>query len=278
LRALWLKNTSGEMLDSGTFNIMESGAFAGEGILDAIHPDERRLLSYAADAAVHVKYTDESSDKPYSRVRMARGVMMLTREERKTSKYTIRNADTESRQVVVEYPAEKGWHLAASTPKPEETTESYHRFRVPVEAGKTAELTVESVHPDLTSYQLTNLNDDEVKFLVQQQRVTPAMQQAFDRILKQKEKIDDISTQIQQRKTESDEIDKDQARVRENMKALKGSSEEKALIQRYVGQLDSQESRLATLRKEMADLTAQQNAAHAELERIVMEVNVDESF
>jgi hypothetical protein len=278
LRALWLKNTSGEMLDSGTFNIMESGAFAGEGMLDAIHPDERRLLSYAADAAVHVKYTDESSDKPYSRVRMARGVMMLTREERKTSKYTVRNADTESRQVVVEYPAEKGWHLAASTPKPEETTESYHRFRVPVEAGKTAELTVESVHPDLTSYQLTNLNDDEVKFLVQQQRVTPAMQQAFDRILKQKEKIDDISTQIQQRKTESDEIDKDQARVRENMKALKGSSEEKALIQRYVGQLDSQESRLATLRKEMADLTAQQNAAHAELERIVMEVNVDESF
>ena len=34
------------------------------------------------------------------------------------------------------------------------------------------------------------------------------------------------------------------------MKALKGTSEEKALLQRYVGQLDAQESRLAVLRKE----------------------------
>ena len=44
------------------------------------------------------------------------------------------------------------------------------------------------------------------------------------------------------------------------MKALKGSSEEKALLQRYVGQLDAQESRLAALRKESSDLTVQQNA------------------
>ena len=62
------------------------------------------------------------------------------------------------------------------------------------------------------------------------------------------------------------------------MKALKGSSEEKALIQRYVGQLDSQENRLGVLRKESADLATQQQAAQAELERMVMEVTVDESF
>jgi hypothetical protein len=62
------------------------------------------------------------------------------------------------------------------------------------------------------------------------------------------------------------------------MKALKGSSEEKALIQRYVSQLDGQESRLAVLRKEVADLTAQQNAASDELERMILQVNLDESF
>ena len=41
-------------------------------------------------------------------------------------------------------------------------------------------------------YELTNLDDDEVALLVQQNRATPAMQQAFDRILKQEEKIGDI--------------------------------------------------------------------------------------
>ena len=62
------------------------------------------------------------------------------------------------------------------------------------------------------------------------------------------------------------------------MKALKGSSEEKALLQRYVGQLDSQENRLAALRKETSDLNAQQTAAQGELGRMIMEVSVDESF
>jgi Carboxypeptidase regulatory-like domain len=278
LRALWIKNTSGQVLDAGSFNVLEADTFAGEGVLETIHPNERRLLSYAGDAAVHVKYSDESSEKPFNRVRIAKGVMMLTKEQRKSSKFTIRNADTDPRQVIVEYAAEDGWQLTPATPKPEESTESFHRFRVPVAAGKTAELTVESVHPEETRYELTNLDDDEVALLVDQKRMTPNMQQAFDRILKQKEKVDDISAQITDRKRESDQIAADQNRIRENMKALKGSSEEKTLLQRYVGQLDAQETRLATLRKESSDLTAQEKQASAELDRMIMEVTVDETF
>jgi hypothetical protein len=278
LRALWIKNTTGQVLDAGSFNVLEAETFAGEGVLETIHPGERRLLSYAGDAAVHVKYTDESSEKPFRRIRIAKGVMVMTKEEHKTNKFTIRNADTDTRQVVVEYPAEEGWKLSLGTPQPEESTESYHRFRVPVDAGKTAELTVEVVHPDETRYELTNLDDDEVALLVQQNRVTPAMHQVFDRVLKQKEKSNGISIQIADRKRESDQIAADQSRIRENMKALKGNSEEKALLQRYVGQLDSQENRLAALRKETSDLNAQQNTAQAELDRMIMEINVDESF
>jgi hypothetical protein len=62
------------------------------------------------------------------------------------------------------------------------------------------------------------------------------------------------------------------------MKALKGSSEERTLLQRYVGQLDAQESRLATLRKESKDFAAQQTREGSELDRMIMGVNVDESF
>jgi len=278
LRALWIKNTSGQVLDAGSFNVLEAETFAGEGVLETIHPDERRLLSYAGDAAVHVKYSDESNAKPFSRVRIVKGTMLLTEEKHKTNHFTIRNADTDSRQVILEYPTEEGWKLAPGTPQPEESTESYYRFRVPIDAGKTAEFTVEAIHPEETRYELTNLDDDEVALLVQQKRITPVMQQAFDRILKHKEKIEGIAMQIADGKRESEQIIADQNRIRENMKALKGSSEEKALLQRYVGQLDSQENRLALIRKETSDLTAQQNAAQAELDRMIMEVGVDETF
>ena len=278
LRALWIKNTSGQVLDQGSFNVLEADAFAGEGVLETIHPDERRLLSYAADAALHVKYTTDESDTPFSRVRISKGIMLLTKEQRRSNKFTIRNADAEPRQVILEYPAEPGWELTAATPKPEESSESFHRFRVPVDAGKTTELTVEAIHPEETRYELTNLDDDEVALLVQQKRMTPVMQQAFDRILKQKEKVDEISNHISQLKSEGDQIATDQNRIRENMKALKGSSEEKALLQRYVGQLDAQESRLASLRKESDDLKVQGTRARSELDRMIMEVSVEEGF
>jgi hypothetical protein len=278
LRALWIKNTSGQVLDSGSFNVLEADSFAGEGVLETIHPDERRLLSYAGDAAVHVKYSEDSTEKPFSRIRIAKGVMLMTKEQRKTNKYTIRNADAGPRQVIVEYPAEEGWTLTSASPKPEESSESFHRFRVPVDAGKTVDLSIEAIHPEEARYELSNLDSEEVALLVQQKRVTPAMQETFNSILKQKAKVGEISEQISERKRQSDQITTDQNRIRENMKALKGSSEEKALLQRYVGQFDSQENRLATLRKEMNDLTMQGNQANAELSQMIMTVTMEESF
>jgi septal ring factor EnvC (AmiA/AmiB activator) len=149
---------------------------------------------------------------------------------------------------------------------------------MPVEPGKTAELSVESIHPLENRFELSNLDSGTVNVLIEQKRITPAIQQDFSRVLEEKQKIEGISTQIANRKRESDQIASDQSRIRENMKALKGSSEEKVLIQRYVAQLDSQESRLATLRKESSDLNAQQNTAAKELDQTIMGINVDETF
>ena len=57
---------------------------------------------------------------------------------------------------------------------------------------------------------------------------------------------------------ESEQIAADQNRIRENMNPLKGTGEEKALLQSYLGQLASEEGRPVRLRKETADLTAPQ--------------------
>jgi hypothetical protein len=278
LRALWLKNTSGQTLDSGTFNIIDSGTFAGEGVFATVHPNERRLLSYAADTAVQVKSQAESDRQPYTHVKIAKGLMVLTREQRQSTKYSVHNADASPREVVIEHPAEENWKLAKDGPQPEESSASFHRFRVKVDGGKTETLSVDESRPEEAQYVLTNLNSETVAILVDQKRVTPVMQQAFDRILAQKRKISDLNQQITQRDQEVAEITKDQNRLRENMKALKGSAEEKALIQRYTSQLNAQEDRFAALRKEIADIQAQRNQAEQELERMVLEINLDEGF
>ena len=64
--------------------------------------------------------------------------------------------------------------------------------------------------------------------------------------------------------------------MRGNIKALKGSPEEKALLQRYTKQLDGQEDRLATLKKENADLQGKHTKLQVELEGTVQMIAANE--
>ena len=273
LRAIWVKNASGLTLDSGTFNIIDSGTFAGEGLIETVHPDERRLLSYAADTAVRVTEQSESKDLPVSRIQVLKGVMFLSREHRNKVRYTIRNSDTTARQVVIEHPVREGWKLATDD-KPEETSASHYRFRVPVEPGKTNELAVEEVHQDVTRSMLTDITDQQVEVLSVENLMTPELQAAFRRVLDQKNEISKLQSEAETRQQELNAINNDQGRIRENMKALKGSAEEKALLQRYAKQLDSQEDRLNTLHKEIADLQQKQSEEQQKLEEMVQHITL----
>jgi hypothetical protein len=273
LRALWIKNASGLTLDSGTFNIIDSGTFAGEGLIETVHPNERRLLSYAADTAVRVTSQYESKDLPVSCVQILKGVMFLSREHRDKVKYTIRNADTAARQVVIEHPVRVGWKLADNL-KPEETSASHYRFRVSVDPDKTGELAVEEVHQDVTRAMLTDITEHQVEVLATENVVTPELQAAFRRVLDQKAQISKLQSEAENRQKELNAINTDQARIRENMKALRGTAEEKALLARYTRQLDSQEDRLNILHKEITELQQKQAQEQQKLEDMVQHISL----
>jgi len=70
-------------------------------------------------------------------------------------------------------------------------------------------------------------------------------------------------------------IGADQARLRENMKALKGSDLERKLIERYTGELAAQEDQLAALRREKADLEARPQAARSSLDAQLEALAID---
>ncbi len=277
LRALWLNNTSGVELDSGSFNILEDGTFAGEGMLDVLRPGEKRLISYAADPAVRIRVRETPTEKPFNRIQIIKGTMIMTQEERVTKTYTISNSDAAARDVIIEHPARPEWKLADGI-KPEETTGSLYRFRVKVEAKRGGQLAVEEYRPIATRVELSDVSDDQIHLLTEQKRMTPALQQAIKRVLDQKGVIDGLDAQIRSRQQEDKSIATDQGRIRENMKALKGTPEEKALLQRYTGQLNEQEDRLAVLRSQASDLTLKRQQAADQLDKILAEISLDETF
>jgi predicted RNase H-like nuclease (RuvC/YqgF family) len=68
---------------------------------------------------------------------------------------------------------------------------------------------------------------------------------------------------------ETEQIFKDQERLRENLKALGSRAEEKALVGRYTRQLDEQETRLGVIRREIAEREAKRARLQAELDALV---------
>jgi predicted nucleic acid-binding Zn-ribbon protein len=104
--------------------------------------------------------------------------------------------------------------------------------------------------------------------------MTPELQASFRKVLDQKNQINKLQVETEARQKELSAINTDQARIRENMKALKGSVEEKALLARYTHQLNSQEDRLSLLHKEIAELEQKQNVERQKLEDMVQHITL----
>jgi hypothetical protein len=273
-RALWLTNSSGLTLDGGSFSVMEEETFAGEGIFDPIRPGEKRLLSYALDLALNASSSNKAQPQKVARVRISRGVMTQENEVRESKTYTFRNEDASPRTVIVEHPARQGYELRGSA-RPVEATAGWMRFRVPVEPKQTASLVIEEARPLQTTYAITNVSSDQVDLFVQQGSVNKAVEDALRKVLAQKVAVSDLEEKKNAHDEEMQKIFDDQQRLRENMKALKGSAEEKALLQRYTSQLNGQENRLEALRKEIDQLETQRASAQEALDKMVQELSLD---
>jgi hypothetical protein len=207
-----------------------------------------------------------------TRVRVSRGVMTHESEMREKKTYTIRNADTAPRTVIVEHPVRPGYELRGEA-RPAETTADWMRFRVQVVPKQTAVLVVEEARPIQATYALTNVTSQQVELFVRQRSINPQVETALRRILAQRSVVGELDS-----KKDSREEEMNKQRLRENMKALKGSAEEKLLLQRYTQQLYEQENRLEKLRQEKADLEAEQARAQVALDSMIEELSFDVSL
>ncbi|MGH9816526.1 MAG: carboxypeptidase regulatory-like domain-containing protein, partial [Candidatus Acidiferrales bacterium] len=186
LRALWLTNSSNLTLDGGSFSVLEDETFAGEGLTDALKPGEKRLLSYAIDLGMLVDTKRETFQERVTKVRILKGVMFHTSEERQVRTYTIRNEDTSPRSLVIEHPVRVDYKLAEDAPKPEETSTGFYRFRAAVEPKATAKFTVTEIKPLETRYLLTDMTDNLIALFLQQKSINARVEQELRKVVAQR--------------------------------------------------------------------------------------------
>jgi Domain of unknown function (DUF4139) len=275
LRAVWLENTSKLTLDSGSFSIFESGEFAGEGLLDPIHPGEKRLLSYAVDQAVKVRRGDFSQTRTLHHVTMHEGVMVETTSSVTDTIYSVTNAGDQTRAVMVEHTRQPRAELIPTenptdAEKPTETTASAYRFRMAVEPHKTVDLHVKE-RADLTEKAQIGTQQENVSELITVSQYTPALEQALKPAMDAETALVDVNRKIDENADHQKTLADDENRYRENLKALKDNTTAK----RFVDELNQAEDAIDAARKEETDLEKQRDTAQAHLDDVISKLSFD---
>jgi len=277
LRALWITNTSKLTLDRGSFTIVENGNFGGEGLLDSIHPGERRLLSYAADQAVRVSTNSAQNTRKVTSISISRGVLKEQTSEVSEVEYNVRNAAPDPRTVIVEQPLRPGWQLdSTQDPKPTETTPTVYRFRVVTPPGGTVRLHIGERHAMDQFFRLTDSSEAQLALLLRNADASPALLAQLEPVFAAKRAVANADNQINAKQSAIRQTVEDQKRLRDNLAALKGGTEERTLAKRYTAELNQQEDTLASLRRDLASLEAQREAAQADLNHMIESLNLDE--
>ncbi len=274
LRAVWLTNASGLTLDGGTIAIVDENAFAGEGLIEPLKPGEKRLVSYASDLGVLVGVRTGGSPMRVTRVRARDGILIQDSEERATWTYSARNEDATARTLVIEHPTRDGWKLDAGQ-APAEATATTQRFRMNVDSKREGSLVVRDIRIGETSVQLTEVTDALVAQISARGIPLEALQKVLRPVLDKKSELAGYERQLRDLSGVQKAIGQDQQRLRENMKALRGSAEEKQLLQRYTRQLDQQEDQLAEISKSLADTSTRIDTARGELSKLVASLSFD---
>ena len=284
LRALWITNTSELTLDRGSFTLVENGSFGGEGLLDTIHPGERRLLSYAADQAVRVSIDHRNDARRVTTISVSKGVLKATSAEIAEVEYLVANAAPDARTVIVEQPRRPGWTLdsaggtGSTDPKPAETTPTAYRFRVATAPKESVRLHIGERHTVDEFFRLVDATDDQLTLFLHNSNASPALLQQLEPVFAAKRALTTLDRQVDEKQVAITQLIEDQKRLRDNLAALKGSSEERSLAKRYTAQLNTQEDTLAALRRDLATLQTQHASAQQDLDAKIASLQINQTL
>ncbi len=256
LLGLKFKNTSGLHLSQGPITVFDGSNYAGDSRILDVEPNEERLLSYAVDLGMEVNPVLASDNGRVTTVKVVKGILEFTTKVREAKTYTIVNRNDAERLVLVEHPVRNDFHLTDDTTKPAETASDVYRFEVKVPAGKTATQTVTEERVIGQQVQLTNSNDDQIRFFVNQTAASKKVKDGLMQAISLRAATSKTQREIAELQLQLKTITEDQARLRANLKEMPPTA---AAYKRYLDKFDQQETQIE---KYQADVKKNQETEH----------------
>ena len=270
-----LKNTTALTLEGGSMTIIDGDAYAGEALMERLKPAEQRLISFALDLGTLVTARTKEDRAPTFLVRVVNGVFQAHYHQTSKKVYTLTNQTDKPRVVFVEHPVRQDWTLTDDTPKPDGKSARYYRFRVPLEPHQTSEVAVTEQRVFVDSYVLANFTRPDLELFIARNYIDAQTRAALEKLIEIRSRMAANEARLQAINGEAAEIGQDQARLRENIKALSATPEAKQLIARYVAKADTQESRIEQLEKDRRAALEEQGRLQSELGAAIRGFSLD---
>ena len=278
MSGLLLKNTSTLTLEDGAMTIIEGNAYAGEALMERLKPAEQRLISFALDLGTLVTARAVQERAPTFYVRITGGVFQAHYHQQDKKTYTLFNQTDKPRVVYVEHPVRQGWELSKDTPVPEGKSARYYRFRIALAPNEKRELTVAERRAQVETYALSNFTANDLELFIARGYFEEPTRVALRGLIELRTRIASHDARLRAIDAEVAEIGQDQARLRENIKALTQTAEARQLIARYVAKADEQETRIEQLTKERQTIAEERQRLQIQLDTAIRALSLDRNL
>jgi hypothetical protein len=246
LSAAELTNTSGRTLDGGPITVYDSGAYAGEALVETVKNGDKRFISYGVDLGTRI--TTNFNSRADNAIELhAHDGMLTTRSafvEKRT--YSVRNADARAKTLVIEHPVRPGYSLV-DTAKPVETARDVYRFELKLPATGSLELPVTEEHVYDRQTAVSSLNPPLLLTYIRNKNIPDAARRQLQQIADLKTRIADAESESGRLDTEIRNVSNDEERTRQNITSLSQVSGQQQLVQDYARKLADAETQIAAL-------------------------------
>jgi hypothetical protein len=262
LNGAHLKNTTGKHLLQGPITVLDANSYAGDARIDNLPPGQERFISYAIDLQVQVNALNQQQESRVQTGRLVKGVLQLTRKNVFTQDYMMENRADRDKVLIVEHPFRKGWKLVDS-PKPIETTDTWHRMRESVPAGKTVTLTIKEEMIQSETIAILPSDLGQLESYSRMGEIPKEVRDVLVKAMSLKSALVDTERQMRERQQQVTEITQEQQRIRENMATVSQTSQYDT---RLLTKLNDQETAIEKLQGEVDQLKRSYDRQRQELE------------
>jgi hypothetical protein len=264
MSAVLFRNTTGLTLEGGPITVFEDGSYAGEAMLETTKPGEERLLPFAVDLGCLVQGATRTDSGSVHLAKVVNGVMEVHRFLLQRRSYEIHNKTDRDRELYLDHRISPGQELV-ETPDPVEKTENFYRFKLELAARAQITFTVTERSDEVRTQMVVETGLDQLQAWYTAKWVDAATKEALGALVRQHQKSAEVGRRIAVLELQRDTIVRNQDRVRQNLKALGQTSDQRALSERYVAELSAEEDKLKALAQEVERLRAEKQKLDADV-------------